>query len=91
LADGEVATVFEGDSEGNGWLRVEEFRDADSLVSRGELPGIDPGRDVELTVANDVLDVRAERQEKSERTGKSGYRGESATGLLSARQRREPK
>jgi HSP20 family protein len=67
---------FEGDWEGRGWLRVEELREGDTMVIRAELPGIDPDKDVELTVANGVLQIRAERQEKSEDTGKSGYRSE---------------
>ena len=41
-----VRRLLEGDWEGNGLLKVEEFRDGDDLVVRSELPGIDPGKDV---------------------------------------------
>ena len=58
-----------------GWLRIEEFTEGDHQVVRAELPGIDPEKDVEITVTGDVLHLRAERQEKSE-TKKEGYRSE---------------
>ncbi len=58
------------------WLRVEEFVDGDTLVVRAELPGIDPDKDVELTITEGVLRVRVERQEKSEHKTKAGYRSE---------------
>ncbi|NUP74564.1 MAG: Hsp20/alpha crystallin family protein [Sinomonas sp.] len=66
---------MEGDWE-TGWLRVEEFHDGDDLVVRAELPGIDPDKDVEVTVRDGELQIRAERQENSENTGKEGYRSE---------------
>lgn len=31
--------MFDNDLEAGGWLRVEEFRDADTFVIRAELPG----------------------------------------------------
>lgn len=58
------------------WMRVEEFVDGDALVVRAELPGIDPDKDVELTVTEGMLHVRAEREEKSEHKTKQGYRSE---------------
>jgi len=35
-----------------------------SYVVRAELPGIDPDRDLEVTVANGILRIKAERQEE---------------------------
>jgi HSP20 family protein len=58
------------------WLRVEEFVDDKTLVIRAELPDIDPDEDVELTIADGVLHIRAERREKSEHKDKGGYRSE---------------
>lgn len=58
------------------WMRVEEFVDGDTLVIRTELPDIDPDKDVELTISEGMLHVRAEREEKSERKTKQGYRSE---------------
>ena len=81
---GELMRRFlEGDWEGNGLLKVEEFRDGDDLVVRSELPGIDPDKDAELTVSNGMLHIRAERQEKSEDKGKEGYRSEFRYGAVS--------
>lgn len=65
-----------------GWMRVEEFVDGDALVVRAELPGLDPDKDVELTISDGVLHVRAEREERSEHKGKEGYRTEFRYGSL---------
>lgn len=58
------------------FVRVEEFLDGETLVLRAELPGVDPDKEVELTVENDILYLRAERQEKTEHKEKDGYRSE---------------
>lgn len=65
------------DGEGGGdWLRVEEFVDGKTLVIRAELPGIDPDKDVELTVSDGVLQIQAKREQRSEKTQKGLYRSE---------------
>jgi len=66
---------FEPESDGS-WLRVEEFLEGDTLVVRTDVPGIDPDKDVELTISEGVLQVRAHREEKSEHKSKDGYRSE---------------
>lgn len=43
-------------------IRVEEFVDGDQRVVRADLPGIDPSRDVQLTVEGGVLRLRGERR-----------------------------
>lgn len=58
------------------WLRVEEFVDGDSYVVRAELPDIDPEKDVEITVEDGALHIRAERREKTEHKDKTSYRSE---------------
>jgi HSP20 family protein len=47
-------------------------------VVRAELPGIDPEKDVEITVDNGVLTITAERREEKVEgeEGTSGYRSE---------------
>ena len=40
-------------------IRVEEFRDNGTLVIRADLPGIDPEKDVELTVSDGMLRIHA--------------------------------
>lgn len=54
-------------------MHLEEFRENGSLVVRVELPGIDPERDVEITVAGDTLCIRAERRERHEATGDGDF------------------
>ena len=75
---------FETDVE-KGWLRVEEFVDEGALVVRVEVPGIDPEKDVEITVADGVLTIRAERKEISENRGKQSYRSELRYGSFERR------
>lgn len=58
------------------WLRTEQFRDGDDLVVRVELPGIDPEKDVEVTVQDSTLSIKAERHEDTQNSSKAGYRSE---------------
>jgi len=58
------------------WLRTEEFHDGDTLVVRAELPGIDPEKDVAVTVSDGVVRIQAHRDEKAEHKTKRGYRSE---------------
>ncbi len=67
---------FETDLFDRSWMRVEEYEDEGTLVVRAELPGIDPEKDVEISVVDDVLTIRAERQEESEHKEKDSYRSE---------------
>lgn len=59
------------DWPGEDLIRVDEYREGDTEVIRAELPGIDPERDVELTVRDGMLRIKAERrvQEKTEEAG----------------------
>lgn len=53
-------------------IRVDEYRDGDVVVIRAELPGIDPEKDVELTVTDGLLRIKAERRFE-ERTQDKGF------------------
>jgi len=53
-------------------IRVDEYRENGSLVVRAELPGIDPDKDVEITVSDGMLRIAAERREE-EMTEEKGY------------------
>ena len=55
---------------GNGF-RVEDHVEDGHYVVRAELPGIDPGKDVEVLVSGGVLTVKAERREEREEGGRS--------------------
>lgn len=57
-------------------IKVEEFKEDGTMVVRAELPGIDPDKDVELTVANGYLTLHAERREEKKEEEKERYRSE---------------
>ncbi len=76
-----VRRVFDTDEAG--WLRVEEFRDDHDIVVRAELPGIDPDKDVELTISDGVLHIAAHRESSSEHKHADGYRSEFRYGSFS--------
>lgn len=61
-------------------IRVEEFTEGNELVIRAELPDIDPEKDVEVTVADHVLQISGERTETSEENGRRFHRRELRTG-----------
>lgn len=44
------------------WIRLEEVVNDHTLTIRAEMPGIDPDKDVEITVSDGVLSIRAERR-----------------------------
>lgn len=67
--------LFEGEQATSG-IRVEEMVDGNTLVVRAELPGIDPEKDVEVTVGDGFLQIKAEREEKQEQKEKDSYRSE---------------
>lgn len=64
-------------------IRVEEFREGGTLVIRADLPGIDPERDVELTVSDGILHIEAERREEEKHEEKGYVRQELRYGSLS--------
>ena len=53
---------FGWDLPGEELIRVDEFRDGNTQVIRAELPGIDPDKDVEITVSDGMLRINAERR-----------------------------
>lgn len=63
-------------------LRVEEFEDDETLVIRAEIPGIDPTKDVEVTVSDHNLVIRAERSEEEETANRKFHRKEFRYGSM---------
>ena len=57
-------------------MRIEEFKEDSQHVVRAEIPGIDPDRDVELSVEHGVLHLRAERHETEVHRGHGSFRSE---------------
>jgi len=64
-------------------MKVEEFQDNGHLVVRAELPGIDPDKDVEITMSDHVLHLRAERSTQKSSEDTKGYRSEFSYGSFS--------
>jgi HSP20 family protein len=72
-----------GDADGARMIKVEEFTDGDTLVVKAEMPGIDPEKDVEITVEGGMLHISAERREEAETTERDFHRRELRYGSFS--------
>jgi len=59
---------------GNQPMRVEDYVKDGHYVVRAELPGIDPEKDVEVTVSKGVLTISATRHEETEGKHRSEFR-----------------
>ena len=57
--------------------------DGDTLVVRAEMPGIDPDKDVEITVSDGMLQLSAERRSETKTEAKKSYRSEFRYGSFS--------
>ena len=64
-------------------IRVEEYREDGTLVIHADLPGIDPEKDVELTVSHGMLHIEAERRQEEKVEEKGYVRRELRYGSLS--------
>ena len=64
--------AFHGSSSAQ-HMRVEDFVEGDHYVLRAELPGIDPDKDLDITVDDGVLTVKAERREETKTEGRSEF------------------
>ena len=63
-------------------LKVEEFIDDGTLVVRAELPGVDVEKDVDISVQDGLLHIKATRSESSEKKEKTFYRSEFSYGAF---------
>ncbi|UGT94378.1 Hsp20/alpha crystallin family protein [Mycobacterium ostraviense] len=54
-------------------MRLEDEMAEGRYVVRAEMPGIDPAKDVDITVRNGQLTIKAERTEKKEFEGRSEF------------------
>lgn len=54
-------------------IRLEDYVEDGHYVVRAEVPGMDPGKDVEVTVCGGVLAIRGERQERTETKHRSEF------------------
>lgn len=64
-------------------IRVEEFTEAGELVIRAEVPGVDPDKDVTITVDRGRLIMAVERREVKELRDTAKFRSEFRYGSFS--------
>ena len=77
----ELSEIFEGFPSwasvrpvfGNRVIRVEDEMKDGNYEVRAEIPGVDPVKDVDITVRDGVLTIKAERTEKKESNGRSEF------------------
>ena len=77
----ELSEIFEGFPSwasvrpvfGNHVIRVEDEMKDGNYEVRAEIPGVDPVKDVDITVRDGVLTIKAERTEKKESNGRSEF------------------
>ena len=65
--------VAEWRRDGGHALRIEDRIEDDRYLVRAEIPGIDPDKDVEITVSDGVLTIAAERREEISEKGRSEF------------------
>jgi HSP20 family protein len=63
-------------------FRVEEVAQGDRYVIRAELPGLDPGKDIEVTVEGKALTIHAQRRRQDRGSCRSEFRYGSLTRLV---------
>jgi HSP20 family molecular chaperone IbpA len=63
----------------NQTFRVEDYTDDGTYMIRAELPGLNPEKDVEVTVDAGTLTIHAERREESKQERHSEFRYGSLT------------
>lgn len=68
-----------------GLIRVEEAREDGNIVVRAELPGIDPDKDVHVTLEDDVLTIHAERRDERSEESEGTRRTEFHYGSMTRR------
>ena len=68
-------------------FRVEDYDEDNRYTVRAELPGVDPDKDVEITVADGTLTIRAERREEHKEPHHSEFRYGSFTRSVTLPQR----
>jgi HSP20 family protein len=60
-------------------FRVEDYTEDGKYMIRAELPGIDPEKDIDVTVSAGVLTIHAERTEETKEDRRSEFRYGSLT------------
>jgi HSP20 family molecular chaperone IbpA len=61
------------------YIPVETYTEDDTFIVRADLPGVDPEKDIEVTVHGDVLNIHGERYDNDHGNGHSEVRYGSFT------------
>jgi HSP20 family protein len=70
-----------GESEPFAWrVAADMYREGDSLVIKAEVPGIDPEKDLEISVENNLLYIRGEKSMETEVQSENRYLRERSFG-----------
>ncbi|MGZ4426747.1 MAG: Hsp20/alpha crystallin family protein [Nocardioidaceae bacterium] len=69
----ESASPFSLTSTAN-YLRVEDYVQEGDYVVRAEMPGVDPEKDIEVSIEGDVLTIRGQRREEERDKNHSEFR-----------------
>lgn len=60
-------------------FRVEDYVEDGTYVVRAELPGLDPAKDIQVSLEGDMLTISAERREEHKESRRSEFRYGSFT------------
>lgn len=60
--------------DGDRFVRVEDFERDGTYVVRAELPGVDPDKDIEVSVEGEYLTIHGERREETREKNRSEFR-----------------
>jgi HSP20 family molecular chaperone IbpA len=73
---GDVTEWFESDFplRTGHMIRVEDFMTEEEYLLRAELPGMDPDKDVRVTINDSILTISAERQEQQQTRTRTEFR-----------------
>jgi HSP20 family protein len=71
-------------------FRVEDFTEDGRYIIRAELPGLDPEKDVEVSVESGMLTVHAERREETKENRHSEFKYGSLTRTVSLPEGADP-
>lgn len=63
-------------------IKIEEFMDDGTLVVRAEMPGLDIDKDLDISVHDGVLHIKAQRTQKEEKKDKEYFRSEFRYGAF---------
>ena len=70
-------------SELDSLIRVDEYQENGTLVIKAEMPGLDPDKDVHISVQDGALHITAERREETSTEDKQFHRQELRYGSFS--------